>query len=111
MNYLDLDIIRILEEDLPRRFGGGPTDYQLVEEEGERGKPIMRLLVHPRLGALDEAAVRRAFLETAGRGSSLKIMMGQVWKETDILRIERRPPLAARSGKILHLVAKPPDAS
>jgi len=111
MNYLDVDIIRILEEDLPRRFGGGPTDYQLVEEEGERGEPIIRLLVHPRLGALDEAAVKRTFLETAGRGSSLKIMMGQIWKETDILRIERRPPLAARSGKILHLVAKPPNVS
>jgi hypothetical protein len=31
MNFLDVDVIRVLEEILPARFGGGPTDYQLQE--------------------------------------------------------------------------------
>src|SRR5262249_47784638 len=33
MTFLDVDVIRVLEEVLPARFGGGPADYQLVEEE------------------------------------------------------------------------------
>jgi hypothetical protein len=28
-------LARLFEEGLPRRFGGGPTDYQLVEEDAE----------------------------------------------------------------------------
>src|SRR5262249_43576160 len=34
MTFLDADVIRVLEEVLPARFGGAPTDYQLVEDEG-----------------------------------------------------------------------------
>ena len=33
-DVLDADVIRVLEEVLPGRFGGAPTDYQLVEDEG-----------------------------------------------------------------------------
>ncbi len=33
MTFLDTDVIRVLEEVLPGRFGGIPSDYQLVEEE------------------------------------------------------------------------------
>jgi hypothetical protein len=34
MTFLDTNVIRVLEEVLPARFGGAPTDYQLVEDEG-----------------------------------------------------------------------------
>ena len=30
MTFFDADLIRVLEEALPARFGGGPTDYQLA---------------------------------------------------------------------------------
>jgi hypothetical protein len=36
MNFIGADLHRLIEEVLPARFGGQPTDYQLVEEE-ERG--------------------------------------------------------------------------
>jgi hypothetical protein len=39
MTFYDTDVIRVLETALPARFGGGPTDYQLVEEETEFGRP------------------------------------------------------------------------
>ena len=36
MTFLDTDLVGVLEEVLPRRFGGGPTDYQqLVDGESE----------------------------------------------------------------------------
>lgn len=42
MTFLDTDIIRVLEEEMPARFGGAPTDYQLLEEEADDGQPRLR---------------------------------------------------------------------
>jgi hypothetical protein len=50
MTFLDTDVIRVLEEVLPARFGGAPTDYQLVEDEGAEGLPRVALIVHPPSG-------------------------------------------------------------
>src|SRR6185369_1249230 len=69
MTFLDTDVIRMLEEVLPGRFGGIPSDYQLVEEEAPDGAPRIRLLVHPRVGPLPEDVVGQTFLEAIGRGS------------------------------------------
>jgi hypothetical protein len=102
MTFLDTDVIRALEEVLPQRFGGAPTHYQLLEQEAEDGRPVLRLLVHPEVGPLDAAAVVETFLGAitpAGAGWQ----MSQIWRDADLLRVERREPLATRSGKILHL--------
>ena len=103
MTFFDSDVIRVLEEVLPARFGGGPTDYQLVEEEADDGRPHRRLLVHPAIGPLDEGAVSDTFLAAVGHGSGLERVMGQVWREGRLLHVERRAPRATATGKILHL--------
>jgi hypothetical protein len=111
MTFLDTDVVRVLEEVLPTRFGGAPTDYQLVEEEGNEGQPRVRLLVHPAVGPLDSQAVATAFLNAIGAGSGAEHMMGLVWREGGLLHVERRAPLITASGKIQHLHAGQPDAS
>ena len=103
MTFLDADIIRVLDEMLPAQFGGGPTDYQLAEEEADDGNPVLRLLVHPRVGALDARAVREAFLSAIGGGSGGERVMALQWQRADILRVERIAPRVAASGKVLHL--------
>lgn len=103
MTFLDGDLVRALEEALPSRFGGGPTDYQLVEEELAGGQPLLRLLVHPGVGPLDEGKVAEAFLAAIGTGSGVERVMGLAWRGARLLRVERRPPLATAGGKILHL--------
>ncbi len=97
----------MLEEVLPRRFGGSPVDYQLVEQEGAGGRAAIRLLVHPRVGPLDDAAVTAAFLEVIATPSRAERVMGLMWREADLIGVEHRPPLAAPSGKILHLHVEP----
>ena len=42
------EMLRILEEVLPSRFGGSPLDYQLLEEEDEQGFTRLHLLVSPK---------------------------------------------------------------
>jgi hypothetical protein len=103
MNFMDADVARVLDEILPARFGGGPTDYQLVEEEREDGRPELKLLIHPRLGSLDERAVARSFYEGVGRAGGAADVMGRAWREGDLVKVERRPPFTTPSGKILHL--------
>jgi hypothetical protein len=103
MGFLDVDVVQILEDVLPRRFGGGPTDYQLVEMEGESGEPRVRLLVHPSLGPLDTRVVADTFLEALGPGSGVERAMALQWRESHSLVVERRVPLRSAVGKIQHL--------
>jgi hypothetical protein len=103
MAFLDTDVIRVLDEVLPARFGGGPTDYQLLEEEDEHGRPRLRLLVHPALGPLDERAVADAFLREIGAWSLVERVMEIQWRQAGWLRVERRAPQTTVFGKIHHL--------
>jgi hypothetical protein len=103
VTFLGSDVIRILEEALPARFGGKPTDYQLVEHESAGGQPILELLVHPALGPLNEAAVGDAFLNDLAQGPYPAARTTQVWRDSGTLRVVRRAPLVSQAGKILHL--------
>jgi hypothetical protein len=107
MTFLDSDIIRVLEEVLPARFGGSVMDYQLAEDEGREGQPRLRLLVHPRVGAVDPEAVAVAFLTAVSNGQAAERLMGTLWQDARVLRVERRPPIETGGGKILHLHAPP----
>ena len=103
MTFLDLDVVRVLEEVLPRRFGGEPTDYQLVDEEAADGQPCLRLLVHPRLGPLDGEAIRETFLAAIGPGSGVERLMAYLWRDARFMVVERQVPRATDSGKIQHV--------
>lgn len=103
MTFLDTDVIRVLEEVLPGRFGGAPTHYQLLEEEVDESRPILRLLVHPAVGPVDVAAVAETFLQAIAPGSGGERMMSLLWRDAALVRVERREPVATGSGKILHL--------
>jgi hypothetical protein len=111
MTFLDTDVIRVLEEILPSRFGGGPTDYQLLEEESHDGRAQVRLLVHPRLGPVDAAAIAETFLAAIGPGDAAERIMALQWRGAGLFQVERQPPLASASGKILHLHQARPATS
>jgi hypothetical protein len=94
-------LFEILERTLPARFGGNPTDYQLVEEE-EGGLPRVRLLISPRVGPVNEPAAVEAFFEGIGF-SDWSRRMSDEWRRAGTLRIERREPYATAAAKILPL--------
>jgi hypothetical protein len=98
------DLDGLIEEVLPKRFGGTHADYQLVEEQDARGTPVLRLLVGPGVGPVDEAGVCETFLaELARLRASYGFMVEEI-RSVDGLRIERRPPAASASGKVLPVV-------
>lgn len=105
MTFLDADVVHVLERVLPARFGGGPTDYQLVETERPDGSPSVRLLVHPRLGQVDRGAVAETFLAALDGHGGAERVMTRVWRDADLVQVDRHAPLTTESGKILHVHA------
>jgi hypothetical protein len=103
VTFLDRDIIPVLEETMPGRFGGGPLDYQLSEEEGPGGSPRIALRIHPSVGTLDSAAVIREFLGALGRGSGAPRVAALQWEHSGWIVVDRRPPVQGVDGKVLHL--------
>jgi phenylacetate-coenzyme A ligase PaaK-like adenylate-forming protein len=103
MTFYDADIVRILEEVLPAHFGGSATDYQLLDEERPDGAPQVRLLAHPRLGPLDEAALRQTFLDALAQGSGPDALMAGIWRDGNFVRVDREAPRTTATGKIQHV--------
>lgn len=105
--FLDIDVARVLEEVLPRRFGGRPADYQLIERPEPDGRAGIRLRAHPALGPLDEPALVETFLRTLGAGGGGERLMALALGRGGVVRVEREPPARTMSGKILHIHARP----
>ncbi len=92
------DIARALDETLPGRFGGGPGDYQLVEDALATGATHWRLLVHPAVGPIDPRAVAAAFVA---------VLDG--WPGHAPFAVERHVPLVTAVGKVLHVHRTPSE--
>jgi hypothetical protein len=104
MHFMGTELVKLLEETLPAHFGGGPTDYQLVEEE-EQGMTRLSLVVSPRVGPIEESRLVANVLETLGAGAPGLRMMATTWQQGGTLRVVRREPFTTSSAKIqtLHI--------
>jgi hypothetical protein len=108
MNFLGSDLIRLVEEVLPTRFGGAPTDYQFVEEEDENGLPKVSLVVSPRVGPVAEPAAIDAVVDFLNHVPGASDSYGERWRQGGTLRLIRREPYATAASKVLALhVTKP----
>lgn len=111
MTLLDSDVIRVLEEVLPARFGGGPLDYQLVEAVDGDGRGALRLVVDPAVGPLDPGALVDAFF-AALAGDGAERVRELLWRQGEMFHVERARPRRTVAGKVLHLhqERRPPPA-
>jgi phenylacetate-coenzyme A ligase PaaK-like adenylate-forming protein len=97
------DMLRILEEVLPARFGGSALDYQIVEEENERGFTQLFLVVHPRIEIRDEKGVLELVYQSLRETSAMADIARAGWKNADSIRLKRMEPLLTARGKLLPL--------
>jgi hypothetical protein len=110
MSFLGSELIHLIEEALPARFGGDATSYQLVETEREASLPTVDILVSPRLGAVDEEALRALVVRTLGSVSAGNRMMAERWQDAGTLRVVRREPYTssvAMKVQPLHIARRP----
>jgi hypothetical protein len=101
VSFLGTELIALVEDVLPERFGGHAMDYQFVEEE-EAGLTKVSLLVHPRLEGIDERAVLETVL-TELRACPGGGLMADTWRESGTLRVRRREPYITGAFKLLPL--------
>jgi len=95
------DVVRILEEILPQRFGGVPGDYQLVEEEASLQTQVV-LRMSPRLGVTSTAIVKEEFLREVRKlygGSTAN----RQWHHTGAVKVVFAEPYVTSAGKVLSL--------
>jgi hypothetical protein len=102
MHFIGADLIALVDEVLPARFGGAPTDYQFVEEERD-GLPAVSVIVSPRVGAVNADDLQATVLNLLAARDSGNRMMASLWRDGGTLRVVRREPYAASGGKILAL--------
>jgi hypothetical protein len=102
MTFMHTDLLRVLEDELPARFGGLSSDYQVVEEEAPAdGRLRLVLIVSPRVGAVDQDALVSAFLTALERNATFKPAGARLWRQTGAVEVRRDWPLPTRAGKIL----------
>lgn len=102
MNFLGTDLLALVEQVLPAKYGGYPTDYQIVERE-QNGLPVVSLVIAPKVGDLDEAQVVRGVLEFLRHRGLGETMMAEIWNQSGTLRIVRQEPHVTAAGKTLAL--------
>jgi hypothetical protein len=103
MSFIGSDLIRLVEDTLPARFGGNATDYQFIEEESSAGLPKVCLVISPRVGTVDDARVIGSVLEALGQNSGAARMMAQLWRDGRTLCVVRAEPYVTAAAKILPL--------
>ena len=97
------EMVRILEEVLPTRFGGTPLDYQMTEQEDAQGLTRLVLLISPRIEIRAETEVIQTILEALSRSSPIAATVRPVWQQAQTLQVQRREPVATARGKLLPL--------
>ena len=103
MTFIGTDLVMVLEEVLPSRFGGSVGDYQMVEEEDERGHTRMSLVIDPGVGAVDEAEAVKVVIDALGRGPDHHRLMAKVWVDSRTLRLIRTRPYVTGVGELMPL--------
>lgn len=110
--YEHSDLLEALEGVLPNRFGGGPGDYQLLEEEDRDGRTRLTLLVDPQVGCIDEEAVLGCLEAELSGGQRKNRFTSRLWSQAGTLRLRRQAPIASARGKVLPLrIGRPSETT
>ncbi len=105
MTIIGSELVATLEKTLPNKFGGGPADYQLLEEEDEKGKTTLSLVISPEVRKVNETEVVTTFLDELRKNAAGGKLAAGLWSQSQTIKIKRIYPLS-RGGKIMTLHLK-----
>jgi hypothetical protein len=93
--------VHVIEEVLPREFGGRSIDYQMLEAEDEHHLTRLYLVVSPSVGSIDEARALARFKEAIWGIGPQGVRVPHVLRQDDSIRLVRRLPVYTAGGKLL----------
>jgi hypothetical protein len=103
VTLIGTEILRILEEVLPARFGGSPLDYQMMEGEDEQGFTRLYVVVGPRVEIADESTVVEVMLNSLRKSSPMADAARTVWQQARTIQVKRMEPVWTGRGKLMPL--------
>ncbi len=110
VTVLGTDSVRVIEEVLPREFGGRSIDYQLLEGEDDDHLTRLYLVVSPSVGPIDEDRVLARFMEGLRDETRSVNAIPTLWRLAHTIKVVRREPVPTAHGKLLpfHTLALDP---
>ena len=103
VTLLGNEVQRVLEDVLPRRFGGTVLDYQILEREDAQGFTRVFLIVSPRIQLRDEQEPARVLLDAFRASGARGDSAGSIWQQAGTLQVLRQEPTPTARGKLLPL--------
>jgi len=103
MSLVGTDLVRIIEEVLPGKFGGASIDYQIAEEEDERGHTRVCILASPAVGRINEDQLKETMIAELRKGKSPQKVAAEIWSHANTLRVKREYPRITPRGKLMPL--------
>jgi len=97
------EMIEVLENVLPTRFGGSPLNYQLIEEEDDDGLTRLVLAIDPSVQLADESAVIDTILESLKQSSPMADSAQKIWRQAETFQVRRQKPMWTGRGKLMSL--------
>lgn len=97
------EMVHVLEQVLPARFGGSPLDYQLQEQEDNKGFTRLALIISPRVMIGDDREVVQVVLNALSASSAGGHATRVVWESAQSLQIKRGEPIWTARGKMMPL--------
>jgi len=98
MHFVGSNVLALLEEILPAHHGGGPGDYQFVEEERD-GLSRIAIVVSPRVELRNGDQLTATVLDSLSADSRGARMMADQWRQAGVLEVIRREPYTTAVGK------------
>ncbi len=95
------ELIDLVEHVLRPRYGGGPLDYQWVEEEDGRGRSRVLLYVAPAIGEIDPERLVREILGALSQRSQAGRIASATWGAAGTIGVVRESPQVTAAGKVL----------
>ncbi len=95
VTVLGTECVRVIEEVLPREFGGRSTDYQLLEVEDADRLTRLHLVVSPTVGPIDGERLVARFIDAAG------LPQMDRWQQAGTIKVVRQEPVPTAAGKLL----------
>jgi hypothetical protein len=103
LTLIGTDLVNIIEQVLPSRFGGVSTDYQIVEEEDEKAQTRLTILADPAVGQIDENDLIGTVLRELGKSKVSWEGSATVLLQSQTIRLKRIKPYITSRGKLLPL--------
>lgn len=100
MTFYTKDIIDIVEEEFPKKFGGSSIDFQIVEEEDKDGLTHLYIYVNPEIKDINERLAKQILFDRLRPNINRSVRI-KFWEEADTFRIIKAYPFETPRGKIL----------